>query len=308
MSTNVPSLGESVIVEKLLGRGGMGEVWSAIEKRTGRTVALKVARTDLEEADWAAEQFERELDILAQLKGVDAVPELIRRGKVKGRPYALIRHVAGPTLREAMRQCGRPTLPVASAIVRSLLEAVSAVHAQGVTHRDLKPANLMLENGQVKLIDFGVAAHMDDADTLDERVVVGTTGYMSPEHLLGAKCEPVSVDLWSIAVVAYELLTGHRPFAGPGVREVCGAVLKRRFELPSKIGVASAQVDAFFERAFAPRLDERFQNLEVFLAAWNAVTGPSADARSVSRWLENRAAAPVVSEQLPQTRVEAKAA
>ena len=307
MKNNVPSLGDSVTVETLLGRGGMGEVWMGVEKRTQRTVAVKVARTDLDEADWAAEQFERELDILGELKGLPAVPELLRRGCVKGRPYALIRHVQGPTLREAMKLCGRPSLAVTSALVTSMLEAVAQVHARGITHRDLKPANLMLEDGAVRLIDFGVAVHMNDADALDERVVVGTTGYMSPEHLLGAKCEPVSVDLWSVAVVAYELLTGHRPFAGPGVREVCGAVLKRRFELPSRIGVASQAVDAFFERAFAPRLNERFQSLEAFMTAWKAVTGPMADAAGVRAWLDGRNSV-VVDSELPQTRAEAKAA
>lgn len=307
MKTNAPNLGETVSVEKLLGRGGMGEVWFGIEKRTRRPVALKVARTDLDEADWAAEQFERELSILAELQGVAAVPELLRRGRVKGRTFALIRHVNGPTLREALKLAGRPSLAVTSAIVRSLLQSVSQVHARGITHRDLKPANLMLERGEVRLIDFGVAVHMGDADALDERVVVGTTGYMSPEHLLGAKCEPVSVDLWSIAVVAYELLTGHRPFAGPGVREVCGAVLKRRFELPSRIGVASPAVDAFFEKAFAPRLNERFQTLEAFLAAWDSVTGPAASSHDVQAWADGRSE-DLLDSELPQTRAEARAA
>lgn len=302
MRTPVPQLGSSVVLGELLGRGGMGEVWGGVERRTGAHVAVKLARTDIEEAAWAAEQFERELALHAELSDVDGVPELLRRGRVKGRRYGVIRRVDGPTLRELLQRKGHPPRHVASTLVDALLRLTARLHARGVVHRDLKPSNLLLEDGHLRVIDFGVACRVSEAGHLDERVVVGTTGYMSPEQLLGARAEPTSVDQWSIAIVAYELLTGHRPFAGPGVREVCGAVLEHRYAAPSREGGGSMAVDAFFARAFAPQLAQRFASLEVMSNAWRAVAGRRATPAELRAWLEGWQVMRS-SSSLPTTRV-----
>ncbi len=301
MSTNLPNAGLSLILGELLGRGGMGEVWGGVERRTGARVAVKFARTDIEEAAWAAEQFERELELHAVVSKLPSVPALVRRGRVKGRSYGVIRRVDGPSLREVLQRKGRPPAAIAARLVDELINAVSAMHALGVTHRDLKPSNLLLENGELRVIDFGVACRIGDPSHLDERVVVGTTGYMSPEQLLGANCAPESVDVWSIAIVAYELLTGHRPFAGPGVREVCGAVLEHRYQVPSRVGAGSVAVDAFFKRTFAPMLDQRFASLEVMGNAWAAVAGPRATRSEMQAWLDGWETARAPS-SLPTTR------
>lgn len=302
MSTRIPQVGSTLVLGELIGRGGMGEVWGGVDRRSGARVAVKLARTDIEEAAWAAEQFERELDVHAAVSKLPCVPALLRRGRVQGRAYGVIRRVDGPTLREVLQNKGRPPAEVAVALVDALIDATQAMHALGIMHRDLKPSNLLMEEGAVRIIDFGVACRVDEAAHFDERVVVGTTGYMSPEQLLGAKCAPESVDTWSIAIVAYELLTGHRPFAGPGVREVCGAVLDHRYETPSRKCSFGPAIDAFFARAFAPRLEQRFASLEVMSNAWRAVTGRRASQKTVLKWVHGWEAARVPS-SLPTTRV-----
>ncbi|MGV3623924.1 MAG: serine/threonine-protein kinase [Archangium sp.] len=301
-TTRIPQVGSTLVLGELIGRGGMGEVWGGVDRKTGSRVAVKLARTDIEEATWAAEQFERELAVHALASKLDCVPTLMRRGRVQGRAYGVIERVDGPTLREVMQNKGRPPAEVATALVDQLISCTQSMHDAGIVHRDLKPSNLLMDNGTMRIIDFGVACKIEDASHFDDRVVVGTTGYMSPEQLLGAKCAPESVDTWSIAIVAYELLTGHRPFAGPGVREMCGAVLEHRYEAPSRKCVFGPAIDAFFERAFAPRLDQRFASLEVMGNAWKAVTGRRGSSKIVSRWIDGWESARVPS-SLPTTRV-----
>jgi len=209
-------------VETEIARGGMGVVYRARDIALGRLVAIKVLRSDLLTNPKQHTRFFGEAKALASLQHPNVV-QLFQAGEAAGQPYLVMEYVAGGTLRHAMRS--GPWEPMAAAqLVRSLAEAVAAVHQIGVIHRDLKPGNVLLSNAlrtphsalQPKVADFGLARFLDSAERPTQTgEVFGTPEFMAPEQARGDQhAIGPETDVWALGVILYELLSGRAPFSG----------------------------------------------------------------------------------------------
>jgi serine/threonine-protein kinase len=217
-------LKDRYVIDRELGRGGLGIVYLAHDLLLSRTVVVKTMREDSDGVltdPWFREKFDKEIKALTRVKH-PAVVGIFDVGQLpEGQPFFVMEYVEGESLRSAMRQ-RRIELTRAALIVRQLGYALSAAHEMGVIHRDLKPENVMLQtlrSGEeiVKLIDFGIATVRDLQDTLTDNTtrVTGTPFYMAPEQLRG-KPLPAS-DIWAMGVVAYEIITEQLPFYAQNV-------------------------------------------------------------------------------------------
>jgi eukaryotic-like serine/threonine-protein kinase len=215
------TLGGRYQLGDLLGRGGMAEVHIGRDTRLGRTVAIKLLRTDLARDPSFQARFRREAQSAASLNhpNIVAVYDTGEEPMPDGSgvaPYIVMEYVQGETLRDVLRS-GRRLLPErALEIAEGLLAALDYSHRHGIVHRDVKPGNVMLTpSGQVKVMDFGIARAMaDTAATMTQTsAVLGTAQYLSPEQARGETVDARS-DVYSAGCLLYELLTGRPPFTG----------------------------------------------------------------------------------------------
>ncbi len=200
------------LIEKELGAGAMGAVYLASYVKTGQKVAIKVMAPNMGSANPnALARFEREANILKQLRHPNIV-RLFGVGKFQGMPYYAMEYIQGETLDRTMARRDRMTWEQVIDLGKQLCAALQHAHEAGVVHRDLKPSNLMiLEDGTLKLTDFGIAKDIDASQLTATNSTVGTAAYMSPEQCTGKEITFKS-DLYSLGVVFYELLAGRKPF------------------------------------------------------------------------------------------------
>ena len=241
----------------LVARGGMGEVFRAIDSTLDRAVAIKLlAERHSRDPDVRA-RFTREALAAARLSGEPYVITVFDVGEHEGRPFIVMEFLEGGTVHDRLRT-GRVEPAQALAWLEQAAAALDAAHRHGVVHRDVKPANLLLDrDGVVRVSDFGIASAAG-MDTLTlPGTVLGTAGYLSPEQARGEGATPAS-DRYALAVVAFELLTGRRPFAADTpVTEAFGHL---NADVPSAERLAPdlpVGIDAVFARALAKDPDER---------------------------------------------------
>ncbi len=217
-------------IEQLLGRGGMGAVYRARDMRLDRLVALKVVRAELLGDPEARRRFRREAQIVARLQHPAIVSVYDFGSFHDGGAYLVMELVRGEDLRRVLQREGRLDPKRALAILTTVCSAIEAAHREGVLHRDLKPENILLPGGDVeaKVLDFGVAKVIDDrqaspadAATLVTAagMIVGTPAYMAPEQLRGGTVD-ARTDVFSLGVIAFEMLTGELPFGRGSLAEV----------------------------------------------------------------------------------------
>ncbi len=203
-------------VEALLGRGGMGEVYRGVDRHLERPVAIKVLPPWLSESERAMQALRREAARAIELAH-PALARIYQFGIHAGLPFVVMEFVDGETLAKALDRCGRMPPAEVADLVAALAEGLDHAHSRGVVHRDVKPSNVLLrgKDRSPVLIDFGIAAEARDQGTRTGNTglsnTVGTLSYMSPEQLRGAPPAP-SMDVYALAVVAYELLAGSPPF------------------------------------------------------------------------------------------------
>ncbi len=252
-----------------LGAGALAEVFAARDTATGEEVAVKVLHAHAAEDPELAERFRRELGLTRRLDhpGIVRVFEFYEHRDERGaRPFISMELLRGETLAERLERGALPP-DEARRILREALLAVQAAHAQGVVHRDLKPQNLfLLEDGRVKLLDFGMARAAGSARHTAASTVLGTPGYLAPEVLEGTGGD-VRSDLYSLGAVFFELLTGRRAF--PALEPF--AVLRQQREGAPDVrkaapGVAGSDA-AVLARALTPDPEERFLDAEQMLCA-----------------------------------------
>ena len=209
---------------QLVGRGGMAEVHKAVDTRLGRTVAIKIMRSDLANDEVFLSRFRREAHSVALLNNpnivsiYDSGEELLTddQGNHERVPYLVMEYVKGQTLRSILKENGALSQRDSEQVMLGMLNALEYSHHMGVIHRDIKPGNIMIsEQGIVKVMDFGIARAMDDsaATMTQSQGVVGTAQYLSPEQARGESVDMRS-DIYSAGCVLYEMLTGRPPFNG----------------------------------------------------------------------------------------------
>jgi eukaryotic-like serine/threonine-protein kinase len=196
------------IVERA-GAGGMGLIYKALDRKLGRTVALKLIQAGVADRPGARERFTREMALAQQVThpNVCRVHDL---GEIEGQPFISMEYVEGQTLETLVQSMGHLSPSQTVAIAKQAAAGLQAIHERGIVHRDLKPSNVMVDRlGHVVLMDFGMAYHEDQARLTQAGAVFGTLAYLAPEQARG-KADARS-DLYALGLLLYEMLTGRRP-------------------------------------------------------------------------------------------------
>ncbi len=302
-----------------LGQGGMGVVWAAHHLALDTDVAVKFIRPERVAADpTLVARFEREARATARI----AHPHVVRimdYGTVdEVVPYIVMELLPGFSLAELLEQGGRLSFATAKVLLQQVGSALECAHESGIVHRDIKPHNLFITAGGgdsplfVRVLDFGVAkmlkpahVHNTSATLTEAGVVVGSAAYMSPEQLEASRHVDLRSDLWSLAVILYEVLTGTLPFQGSSFVSIGAAVLRGEFALPSERRPDLPKgTDEWFSRALSVDPNGRFQTVREMLDAFpgsepatklvlstesshREPSGETSDSLQVSRTLEH---------------------
>ncbi|MFJ6211906.1 protein kinase [Streptomyces sp. NPDC092296] len=260
-------------LNRRLGRGGMAEVFAAEDLRLGRTVAVKLLRTELAQDDVARLRFTREAHAVAALNH-HAVVAVYDTGEEElpggeSMPYIVMELVEGRTVRELLLAEEAPPVDQALIIIAGVLEALAYSHRHGIVHRDIKPANVIITTtGAVKVMDFGIARALTGAaSTMTQTgMVMGTPQYLSPEQALGKPVDHRS-DLYATGCMLYELLTLRPPFTGETPLSVVYQHVQDNPVPPSQANHrVPPQLDGLVLRSLAKDPDDRFQTADEFRA------------------------------------------
>lgn len=263
-------IGHFEILE-LVGRGSMGAVYRAVDPVIGRLVAIKVIRlfgyNDGEEAAYLKERLFQEARAAGGLShpGIVTVHQL---GTQDDQAYIVMEYIDGPTLESRLTE-GTPAVPeLRSRVLLEVAAALDYAHQRGVVHRDIKPLNIMLTaGGAVKITDFGIAKTLLGRTVTQTGMVLGTPFYMSPEQVQGRPLDGRS-DQFALAVMAYQLLTGTKPFKGDHVTSICYQIVHT--EPPSLADLSPSVPDAVarvLHRGLEKDPAKRFPTCSEFAAA-----------------------------------------
>ena len=258
-------------VEARIATGGMSTVYRGLDVRLDRPVALKVM-----DARYAGDQqflnrFHREARAIASLKHPGLVA-IYDQGNDPTHPFLVMELIEGGTLRELLRERGPMPPHAVVAVLRPVLGGLGVAHRAGLVHRDVKPENVLIsDDGEVKLVDFGLVRAIAEAGTTSTSVILGTAAYLSPEQVVGSATGPRS-DVYAAGIMAFELLTGTTPFSGDNAIGVANQRLDQDVPAPSSVidGVPP-QFDAFIACATARNPDDRFTDATAMSAALDAV-------------------------------------
>ena len=297
-------------IVRLLGRGGMGEVFLARDTQLGRKVALKLITSVGPQSPHAVARFLHEARTTAMFSHPNIVT-LYAVGEHEGRPYVALEYLEGESLRERL-DAERLAPAAALRIMHSVALAAAEAHAHGVLHRDLKPENVLLpRDGRVRVLDFGLAKPTDDGSTSPadallstanlqpERVthgIAGSPAYMAPEQWRGAPSTPAT-DVWALGVMLYEVLAGRRPHEATHLFALCISVSSAEPtpELPPEVPVSDAVralVDRCLRKAPAerPLTSEVVETLEAAVHPSRAVASSASPFRGLLPFVERNAA------------------
>ncbi len=240
------TLGDSLTLEAELGGGGMSRVFVAHERSLGRKVVVKVLPPELSQAV-SIDRFRREIQLAAQLQHPHIVP-LLSAGESDGLPFFTMPYVRGESLRARLAKAGELPLSETIRILREVASALAYAHEAGIVHRDIKPENILISGGSAVVTDFGVAKALSaSADTgavlTSHGIALGTPAYMSPEQATADPTVDARADIYSLGVVAYEMLAGVAPFTGRSPQatlaahatEVPEPITRRRPTIPSHL-------------------------------------------------------------------------
>jgi eukaryotic-like serine/threonine-protein kinase len=243
-----------------LGHGGMAFVYLAHDLKHHRPVAIKVLRPELAAA-LGPERFLREIEIAARLTHPNIL-SLHDSGEADGLLYYVMPFVEGESLRDHLARAQRLSLAAAIAIACDVADALDYAHQHGVVHRDIKPENILLSGGHAVVVDFGIAraiAAAGEASVTETGIAVGTPAYMSPEQAAGARELDARSDIYGLACVLHEMLTGQPPFSGPSAQAILAHQLQSH---PPSVRVTrrevSRRLDAVIAKALAKAPRSRF--------------------------------------------------
>jgi serine/threonine-protein kinase len=260
---------------ELLGRGGMGEVWRAYDTGTDRIVAIKLLPPHFSDNEEFKQRFRREAQAAAKLNTPHVVP-IYDYGEIEGRLYVCMRLIEGRDLQSVLAD--GPLEPSrAVRIIEGVALALHAAHEVGLLHRDIKPSNILLDkNDFAYLIDFGIALAADETRMTKSGYAIGTFAYIAPERLGIRAEEDARADVYSLACVLYECLTGHPPFDVATMAGLVAAHLNTPPPQPSATQPnVPKQIDEVIASGMAKDPDNRYATtVELADAARDAITVP----------------------------------
>jgi predicted Ser/Thr protein kinase len=242
-----------------IGHGGMGDIYLARDSLLDRQVAIKVLAERQAQDDSTRERFTREALAAARLSSEPGTVTIFDVGEWNGRPFIVMEYLSGGSLEGRLRG-DRPPIGRALTWLEQAARALDAAHAQGVVHRDVKPGNLLLDDaGEVHVADFGIASATGMDSLTVAGTILGTAGYLSPEQAMGERATAAS-DRYALGIVAFELLTGHRPHERES--PTAEAAAHANDPIPSVREYAPdlpwPQLDAVFRRALAKNPAARY--------------------------------------------------
>lgn len=295
MSENKRMIAGRYELGSLIGRGGMADVYEGLDTRLGRTVAIKLLKSDLANDPSFEDRFRHEAQASARM----AHPTIVRvydagedieqdsRGNEVKHPYIIMEYVKGKLLRDILHE-RRLSIEDAVNYASGVLTALEFSHKAGVIHRDIKSANIMItDNDQVKVMDFGIARAISDSSaTMANTVgIMGTAQYFSPEQAKGENVD-ARTDLYSTGVLLYEMLAGRPPFKGDTAVSVAYQHVSEAVIAPSVHNdLISAELDEVVLHALAKDRNNRFQSAEEFRD--HLIAAANGSPITVSRPLEN---------------------
>ena len=266
-------------LRRLLGRGGMGEVYEAEDIRKRRVVALKLVSAHFSGNSVFRARMQREADAAGRLTEPHVVP-IHDYGEIDGHFYVDMRLIDGSSLRELLTRHGLLTPARAVAIVRQIAAALDAAHAAGVTHRDVKPANILVTPDDFAyLVDFGIARAATDPGLTQTGTTVGTYNYMAPERFTSDEVT-ARADIYALACVLGECLTGTPPYGSDSVERLIAAHLLEPAPRPSELrpGSVPQSLDPVIAKGMAKNPEERYRSAgELAAAANDALTASDQD-------------------------------
>jgi len=262
-------------LQKLIGRGGMGEVYRAYDTKTDRIVALKVLPHHLAEDATFQQRFRRESQAAAGLNDPHVVP-IHGYGEIDGRLYLDMRLIEGHNLGTMLEDADKP-LGVAFAVnvTEQVATALDAAHAAGLIHRDVKPSNILItDRNFVYLIDFGLARTAGEKGLTTAGNTLGTLAYMAPERFEGAQIDP-RADIYALTCVLYECITGSRPYPAESYEQQIKGHMVSPPPRPSAIDPRLAAFDDVIAKGMAKKPAKRYQTAgELAAAARRALETP----------------------------------
>src|SRR4051812_10658652 len=271
------ALGTGYELDRELLGGGMSRVFVAKDKALGRTIVVKVLPPDLA-AGVNRERFRREIQLAAQLQHPHIV-QLLSAGESGELLWYTMPYIDGESLRAAIERKKTFTVKEVTRILHDVLDALAHAHKRGVVHRDIKPANILTQGSHALVTDFGVAKALSAAlpgagvGFTTAGMAIGTPSYMAPEQLAGDPTADHRIDLYAAGLLAYELLSGQSPFAGPSPRETMAAQLTRDPKPLHEVNPAvPASMSSLIMRLLAKDPDDRPASADAVLDDLDSLT------------------------------------
>jgi serine/threonine protein kinase len=310
-------VGDRFCLERMLGEGGMGEVWAATDVQTGAHRALKFLKS-------AGSDDERRRRFLREARAAMTIdsPHVVRIHSVEDRedlrPFMVMDLLEGETMRAHLDRVGRLSLQDALALVMPIISAVGAAHANGIVHRDLKPENVFLspEGGtlHVRVLDFGVAKFAASSTTpalTESGDRLGTPRYMAPEQARGSRDVDHRVDVWALGIMLWEALAGRHPIAGDNVGSIYKAItLDVMPELRDAAPDVPADVAALISRMLSRDPDGRPHDLREVAAVlgkhYGCATPVIAPASMELTAVDERRSMPTIDDTIDGTTVPSR--
>jgi hypothetical protein len=283
------ALGPSYQVASLLGRGGMGAVYRASDRRLRRDVAVKVLPPELGYSEALRSRFVREAQMAAQLSHPNIVP-IYDVGERDDLVWFVMAFIDGESVRAKVEREGPVPISVVRRVLQEVAQALAYAHARGVIHRDIKPDNIMMDRGSGRAVvtDFGIAKALTGADTdlTQPGEVIGTARYMAPEQALGEGTVDQRADMYALGLVAYFMLGGTHAIQGASLPAVIAEHIKGSGVDLARIGrrLPLPLVTAL-QRCLSPKPEERFPRMEEFVEALRELGGELPDVPAPVRLL-----------------------
>ena len=265
LTTGSTFAGRYQIIEEL-GKGGMGRVLRALDKKLNEEVALKLIKPEIAKDKKTIERFKNELKMARKIshRNVGRMYELMEE---RGTHFITMEYVPGQDLKGLIRQTGQLTIGKALSIAKEICEGLEEAHRVGVVHRDLKPSNIIIDReGNASILDFGIARSIKEMGMTGAEVMIGTPEYMSPEQVEGKETDQRS-DIYSLGVILYEMATGQTPFKGDTAFTIG---VKHKSERPKDPKELNAQIPEDFSQVILRCMEKdkecRYQSAGELLA------------------------------------------
>ncbi len=264
--TTGSSFAERYQIVEELGKGGMGKVYRALDKKLNEEVALKLIKPEIASDKKTLERFQNELKLARKIshRNVGRMYELLED---KGTNYITMEYVSGQDLKSLIRQTGQLAIPTALSIAKQICEGLSEAHQLGIIHRDLKPSNILIDkDGNARIMDFGIARSVEGKGITGAGVMIGTPEYMPPEQAEAKEVDQRS-DIYSLGVILYEMLTGRVPFEGDTALSIA---MKHKGEEPKDPREFNSQISEDLSqvilRSLKKEKDKRYQSASELLS------------------------------------------